>query len=113
MTLQTQRVWTLEQVRAFIEGGEAVDFAGGNQEGAHTLVRRTLVRLEYHARPHSRPARPQFHRTDSKILLLQESDGPLLCAKRRQAKMASLSTPIPTPPTVQSSSPFRLFSVLD
>ena len=37
VTLQTQRVWTLEQVRAFIEGGEAVDFAGGNQEGAPTV----------------------------------------------------------------------------
>ena len=35
MTLQS-----LEQVRAFVEGSEAVDFAGGNREGVCTLVRR-------------------------------------------------------------------------
>ena len=43
MTLQTQRVWSLEQVRAFVEGSEAVDFAGGDRDGVYTLVRRTLV----------------------------------------------------------------------
>ena len=35
-------------MRAFVEGSEAVDFAGGNREGVYTLVRRTLVRLDYH-----------------------------------------------------------------
>ena len=48
VTLQTQRVRTLEQVRAFVEGSEAVDFAGGDREGVYTLVRRTLVKLDYH-----------------------------------------------------------------
>ena len=48
VTLQTQRVRTLEQVRAFVEGSEAVDFAGGDREGVYTLVRRTLVQLDYH-----------------------------------------------------------------
>ena len=50
MTLQTQRVRTLEQVRVFIEGSEAVDFVGGDREGVYDLVRRTLVQLEYHHR---------------------------------------------------------------
>ena len=50
MTLQTQRVRTLEQVRVFIEGSEAVDFVGGDREGVYVLVRRTLVQLEYHHR---------------------------------------------------------------
>ena len=31
-----------------VEGSEAVDFAGGDREGVHTLVRRTLVKLDYH-----------------------------------------------------------------
>ncbi len=48
MTLQTERVRTLDQVRAFVEGSEAVDFAGGEREGVYTLVRRTLVKLDYH-----------------------------------------------------------------
>ena len=48
VTLQTQRVRSLEQVRAFVEGSEAVDFAGGDREGVYTLVRRTLVQLDYH-----------------------------------------------------------------
>ena len=50
MTLQTQRVRTLEQVRVFIEGSEAVDFVGGDREGVYVLVRRSLVQLEYHHR---------------------------------------------------------------
>ena len=50
MTLQTQRVRTLEQVRVFIEGSEAVDFVGGDREGVYDLLRRTLVQLEYHHR---------------------------------------------------------------
>ena len=45
MTLQTQRVQTLEQVRAFVEGSEAVDFAGDDRAGVYALVRRTLVKL--------------------------------------------------------------------
>ena len=48
VTLQTERVRTLEQVRAFVEGSEAVDFAGCEREGVYTLVRRTLVKLDYH-----------------------------------------------------------------
>ena len=45
MTLQTQRVQTLEQVRAFVEGSEAVDVAGDDRAGVYALVRRTLVKL--------------------------------------------------------------------
>ncbi len=48
VTLQTQRVQTLEQVRAFVEGSEAVDFVGGDRAGVYALVRRTLVKLDYH-----------------------------------------------------------------
>ena len=48
VTLQTQRVQSLEQVRAFIEGSEAVDFVEGDREGVYDLVRRTLVKLGYH-----------------------------------------------------------------
>ena len=48
MTLQTQRVRSLEQVRAFLEGSEAVDFVEGDRAGVYDLVRRTLVKLRYH-----------------------------------------------------------------
>ena len=33
-----------EQVRAFVEGSEAVDFASGDRAGVYTVVRRTLVK---------------------------------------------------------------------
>ena len=48
MTLKTQRVATLEQVRAFLDGSEPVDFADADLEGVYTLVR-----LDYH-----RPGKP-------------------------------------------------------
>ncbi len=48
MTLQVERVRSLEEVRAFVGGSEAVDFAISDRVGIYTLVRRTLVRLEYH-----------------------------------------------------------------
>ena len=48
VTLQTQRVRSLEQVRAFLEGSEAVDFVEGDRAGIYDLVRRTLVKLRYH-----------------------------------------------------------------
>ena len=48
VTLKRQRVRTLDQVRAFLDGSEAVDFAGTDREGVYALVRGTLVRLNYH-----------------------------------------------------------------
>ena len=47
MTLQTERVRRLDQVRAFVEGSEAVDFAGADRESVYEFVRRALVRLGY------------------------------------------------------------------
>ena len=47
VTLQTERVRTLDQVRAFVEGSEAVDFAGAERESVYEFVRRALVRLDY------------------------------------------------------------------
>ena len=62
VTLQTERVRTLGQVRAFVEGSEAVDprtrfrehklsrgraFAGADRESVYEFVRRALVRLDY------------------------------------------------------------------
>ena len=50
VTLQTERVRTLDQVRAFVQGSEAVDFTGADRESVCEFVRRTLVRLDYGAR---------------------------------------------------------------
>ena len=47
MTLQTERVRTLDQVRAFVEGSEAVDFTGADRGSVYEFVRRALVRLDY------------------------------------------------------------------
>ena len=47
VTLQTERVRTLGQVRAFVEGSEAVDFTGAERESVYEFVRRALVRLGY------------------------------------------------------------------
>ena len=46
VTLQTERVRTLDQVCAFVEGSEAVDFTGADRESVYEFVRRALVRLD-------------------------------------------------------------------
>ena len=38
MTLHTERVRTLDEVRAFVEGSEAVDFAVSDREGIYRLI---------------------------------------------------------------------------
>ena len=48
VTLPTERVRTLDEVRAFVQGSEAVDFAVSDRAGIYRFIRRTLVRLEYH-----------------------------------------------------------------
>ena len=49
MTLQTQRVRTLEQVRRVAEGNEPVDFAVAERESAYEFIRRTSVEFDYTA----------------------------------------------------------------
>ena len=49
MTLQTERIQTLDQVRAFVEGSEAVDFTGADRESVYEFVRRALARLDHRA----------------------------------------------------------------
>ena len=49
VTLQTQRVQTLEQVRRVAEGTEPVDFAPADRASAYDFIRRTLVQFEYSA----------------------------------------------------------------
>ena len=48
MTLQTERLRTMEQLRAFVEGAEAVDYQPKDRAAAYELVRRALVRFDYH-----------------------------------------------------------------
>ena len=49
VTLQTQRVQTLEQVRRVAEGNEAVDFALAERASAYEFIRRTVVQFDYAA----------------------------------------------------------------
>ena len=48
-TLRTERIGTIEEMRAFVEGSEAVDFGFTARTSAYAFVRRTLVGFEYHA----------------------------------------------------------------
>ena len=47
VTVQAERLRTMEQVRAFVEGCEPVDHQPRDRAGAHAFVRRTLVRFDY------------------------------------------------------------------
>ncbi len=49
VTLQTERIRTLEEVRAFVEGSERVDIKLADRASAYDFIRRTLVRFGYHA----------------------------------------------------------------
>ena len=83
MTLQTQRVRTLEQIRAFLEGSESVDFAGGDREGVYALVRRTLVRLRYHRL--SKPDKGLVKRYLGKVTGLSRAQLTRLIRQHRQS----------------------------
>ena len=47
VTLQSQRLQTMEQVRAFLEGSEPVDYRHWDRSSAYAFVRQTLVRFRY------------------------------------------------------------------
>ena len=49
MTLATERLESLEQVRAFVEGSEGLDFAGADRGSRNDFVRRMLVKFDYGA----------------------------------------------------------------
>ena len=48
MTLRTERIRTLDQVRAFLDGRGPVDFDLDDRDTAYLFVRRSLERLRYH-----------------------------------------------------------------
>ena len=48
MTLQTERLRTMEQVRTFVEGSEPVDYQPKDRASAYAFVRRTLAAFDYH-----------------------------------------------------------------
>ena len=47
MTLQTERLQTVEQIRGFLDGNGEVGFTPLDRDEAYGFVRRTLVRLNY------------------------------------------------------------------
>ena len=48
MTLQTERFRTMEQVRAFVEESEPVDYQPKDRASAYAFVRRTLAAFDCH-----------------------------------------------------------------
>ena len=49
LTLDTERLRTLEEIRTFMEGNRPVDFRSADRADAYEFVRRTLVRFRYSA----------------------------------------------------------------
>ena len=49
VTLQAERIGTLEEVRAFVEGSGPLDIKLADRASAYDFIRRTLVRFGYHA----------------------------------------------------------------
>ena len=49
MTLQTERLHTVEQIRGFLDGNGEMDFGPLHRDEAYDFVRRTLARLDYDA----------------------------------------------------------------
>ena len=49
MTLDTERLRTLSEVRAILDGSHPVDFRLVDRDDAYGFVRRTLVRFRYAA----------------------------------------------------------------
>ena len=49
VTLQTERLRTVEQIRGFLDGNGEVDLTPLDRDEAYGFVRRTLVRLDYDA----------------------------------------------------------------
>ena len=48
VTLCTERIRTLDDIRAFLDGNEAADITPHNREAAYAFIERTLVRFRYH-----------------------------------------------------------------
>ena len=65
VTLRTERIRTLDQVRAFLDGSQPADFELTDRTSAYAFVRRTLVRFEYHGL--RRPAKTQVKRFLEKV----------------------------------------------
>ncbi len=48
VTLGTERIRTLDDIRAFPGGSEAADITPHDREAAYAFIERTLVRFRYH-----------------------------------------------------------------
>ena len=47
VTMATERLESLEQVRAFVEGGDGLDFVGADRPSRNAFVRPVLVKFEH------------------------------------------------------------------
>ncbi len=56
VTLRTERIRTLDQIRAFLDGIEPADFELNDRGSAYAFACRTLVRFGYRA-PSASPTR--------------------------------------------------------
>ena len=64
VTLRTERIRTLDEIRAFLDGKEPADFELTDRTSGYAFVRRTLIRFEYHRsrRPERRTSSGSWRR---------------------------------------------------
>ena len=99
MALQTERIRTVDQVRAFLDGSEPVDYLPQDRDDVYEFVRRTLVRVGYTRL--SRPGKGAVRRYLAKMTGLSRAQVTRLIGQhrawevfgdRRFERLASLSS---------------------
>ena len=82
VTLRTERIRSLGQVRAFLEGNQPADFELTDRTSAYAFVRRTLVRFEYHG--HGKPDKSLVKRYVEKVTGFSRAQTTRLVAQHRR-----------------------------
>jgi len=105
VTLRTERIRTLDQLRAFLEGNEPADFELTDRTSAYAFVRRTLVRFEYHGL--GRPDKTRVKRFLEKVTGFSRAQVTRLIRQHRRNRphprpsqetpRQALSSPLPAP----------------
>ena len=87
VTLRTERIRTLDQMSAFVEGNEPADFELTDRGSAYAFVRRTLVRFEYHGlgKPDKNLRRTRAYRT-GRLTFRKTRPTPIPIGVRRKAQ---------------------------
>ena len=81
VTLKTQGLQTLDQIRAFVEGAQGLDFAAPAREEAYDWITSELRRFQY--APSAKVARGWMHRYLEKVTGLSRAQATRLISQFR------------------------------